>query len=648
MKLLDHVTALRLTYNTMIAPELAATTIALGDSGEARPMPHGAGARTPAALFVTVTAAGAIVIDAATGTPVVVLATAVDPLRRQVEAHVPFDVFDPRGRAAVRMAAASGIWDPATATYPAGLYNAAFRTAEPRSGWRTVHQASALAAGDLTGLHAHVDFTRLAAGVTDESAVPYTGFSNRIFASAHEPQQGRSGDNGRRAGCPSPCVVQYAGQLQPYSVYVPQRPPPPGGWPLTVDLHGCGQTHNIGFRAWRTLQLGERWNGSVVLTPLARGDCYWYLGPAAVDVFEAWADIARQVPLDPDGTTIVGTSMGGYGALRLAAAWPDLFARAAAIVPCTGAGIEQAGTRAVPGGSARTLPGLLPALRHVPVMLWQTTADTTCEYRRQLQMLGRLDAMGYRYRALTFGGIDHVTLAAAALDDAAPVAEFLGAARRPADPAQVTFVTSTALGEPALGLAADHAYWLSEVVPLDPAQPGRIDVVSQGLGVADRGPGEPQHTGGALANGLAYTAVERLADGRRPRPSRRSLRIVASGIRSVTVDARRARTGCDPGIDIRSYGLLALHLDGCNTTYHLKRVCHGTAVFDLHPGRLRRGARRTVSVRFRGAALRVGSRRVRIRTGGDPRAVARLRTDVLELSGRRRVRLTLHHYCPPD
>ena len=42
-------TAFRITYNTMIAPELAATTIALGSSAAPATMPHGANARMPAA-----------------------------------------------------------------------------------------------------------------------------------------------------------------------------------------------------------------------------------------------------------------------------------------------------------------------------------------------------------------------------------------------------------------------------------------------------------------------------------------------------------------------------------------------------------------------------------------------------------------------
>jgi hypothetical protein len=50
---LPDATAFRLTYNTMLDPELVATTIALGDTVPAAPFPHGAGVRAPATFFLT-------------------------------------------------------------------------------------------------------------------------------------------------------------------------------------------------------------------------------------------------------------------------------------------------------------------------------------------------------------------------------------------------------------------------------------------------------------------------------------------------------------------------------------------------------------------------------------------------------------------
>ena len=477
--------AVRLTYNAMLDPAVVATTIALGDSSAPRALPHGAGARMPASVFVTVHGDQADAIDARGGALLAGgLPVAVDTVRRQVELRIPAAVFAP-GRGPLRLAAASGAWDPAAGGYAqygaSALRNVAFRGAEPASAWRADAQAAALRTGDLSGFSATVDMAKLADGTDDESGVPASGFMDRIFASAAELRQGRGDPVSRRPGCDAPCVPQYAGLLQPYAVYVPSRTPPPGGYGLTLDLHGCTQSYNIGFGTRRQRQLGERGKGSIVLTPEARGDCYWYFGQAGADVFEAWADVARRYRLDPGLTSIVGSSMGGYGALKLAAAYPDLFARAAGVVPCPGAGIEWSGVRSVPGGSARSLAPLLPALRHVPVMSWQSTGDTTCRYADQAALVTRLGRLGYRYSSLTFDGVDHRALATASLSDAQPIADFLGSERVAPDPSRVTYVVSPALREPEHGLENDHAYWLSKIRPLHADRAGRIDIVSEGI-----------------------------------------------------------------------------------------------------------------------------------------------------------------------
>src|SRR5205085_11148132 len=87
---------------------------------------------------------------------------------------------------------------------PAAFFNVAFRYAEPMpdatdpagtaagaAWWRDKAQGTALAAGDISALHADVDFAKLAAGVTDDMAdlpggVPQAGPIDRILVSAIE------------------------------------------------------------------------------------------------------------------------------------------------------------------------------------------------------------------------------------------------------------------------------------------------------------------------------------------------------------------------------------------------------------------------------------------------------------------------------
>src|SRR5206468_1682415 len=219
----------------------------------------------------------------------------------------PHSEWNPTGRV-VRLAAGVGLWDRAAGHYllpqqtadsthpggagqaaaPAAFFNVAFRGDEPMptikdvfntaispSWWRDKEQGQQLAAGDITNLHADVDFDKLAAGTDDDSGVPQTGPMDRILASHFETGQGA--DFGvacftASTNCPGP----YQGQLQPE----------------------------------------------------ARGPDGGYDGYAAVDVFEVWADAARHYRLDPEWTVATGYSMGGFGTFRLASLYPDLFALA--------------------------------------------------------------------------------------------------------------------------------------------------------------------------------------------------------------------------------------------------------------------------------------------------------------------------------
>src|SRR4051812_23251469 len=567
--------AIRLSYNSMVDPSVQAATIALGGSAAPLPVPHGANAAEPGRLFVTVHGTTADAVDALTGAVVApALPVGIDTTLRQVEVRVPYALFDPRGQRAVRIAAAAGLWDPTANAYVpqngSSLINVAFRGGEPASPWRTTLQSEALRTGNLTPFFALVDFTKLAAGVTDDSAVPTSGFMDRIMASANEDREGRGDAISRKPGCTAPCALQYSGRLQPYEVYVPAGPPPRGGWGLTLDLHGCGQTYNIGYDTVRQRQLGDRAPGSIVLTPEARGDCYWYFDQAGADVFEAWADVARTYPLDPGLTAITGISMGGYGAYKLAASYPDLFARAGVIAPCPGAGVDYAKLRqVVPGGRSRLIAPLLPSLAWVPVMSWQTTGDRACRYRDQQALVTRLVALGYRYASLTFSRIDHRRLAAIVLGAADPLAAFLGAARIFRDPPHVAFVFSPAMHDPAHGLGADHAYWVSGIVPERPTATGRIDVTSYGLGV--RAPGTPAatKTTGVL-RGLPYVLQSHLGGQLVGDPAQPRLRISAHGVKALTIDALRARTGCAPQITLVTPRPLTVRLAGCRKTLQLR------------------------------------------------------------------------------
>ena len=576
-------TAFRLTLNSLKDASLVAFSIAIGGTtGALHSFPAGANVQAPADLFLTVHPAGggttADLVDATTGLPVGGPApvVTVDTTRRQIEVRVPHTAWDPTGQV-VRLAAGVGLWDGANARYllpqaaadathpggagtassPPAFFNVAFRYAEPvpdpsdpagtatgPAWWRDKDQGTALAAGDVSALHADVDFTKVAAAVVDDmpdqpGGVPQTGPMDRILASHFELAQGADfsvacfpGSVNGGTNCPG----QYQGNLVPYAIYVPHQPQPPGGYGMTLLLHSLSTCYNQYLGSRNQSQFGERGTGSIVITPEARGPDGFYDGYAGADVFDVWADVARRYVLDPDWTVIAGYSMGGIGTFKLAEQFPDLFARGQPTV----------------GDSADN--NLVPSLRNIPFLMWNSAVDELVPPAEYLPTALKLDSSGYRYELEVFTTSEHLTLAIN--DQFAPAAAFLGTATVDRDPAHVTFVVDPSLDYPALGFVADHAYWLSDLrlsnttPPVMGSAQATIDVRSHGLGVGDPTPSGTQTghgtlTGGSLPFPLAYTRqfqtwgpvptipVENLAD------------VTLTNIGAARIDLSRA--ALDPG-----------------------------------------------------------------------------------------------------
>jgi len=603
IKLLDGGTGIRLTYNTMLDPELVAATIILGDAAGTRPLPYGANAQAPAEVFVTVHGSSADAIDAASGEPIegVVPGVDVDLHRRQVHLCIPFEAFDPRGQSSVRIAAAVGLWDVANILYllplsgppdeahpggagdltsPPGFFNVAFRYDEPSSGfgaaWRDTAQAGALALGDLSSFFASVDFVALQRGINDDMpdqvrGVPQAGYMNRILVSHFEDAQGRgSAVSLQPENCPDGCdPPQYAGRLQPYEIYVPISRPPHSRYGLVVNPHAAGGNHNnyLAFVPREQVQFGERDAGSsIVITPNARGTAYWYYGEAGADVFEVWADVAHHYRLDPRSTLLGGLSMGGYATWKLGGQFPDLFAATPMMVPCPSAGVFYQPGGEVPGGVASLTRLLAPSFRNVPQLIWVGNMDPVCAYWAQLEYADLMDQLGYRYRIYSFP-VGHAFPLG---NEFTPMADWMDSQQVLRDPPRVTYVMNAEMHEPDVGLDADHAYWVSGVrvrdTTLSPPV-GSIDVFSHGFGIGDPEPTETEHaTGEYITESGQPISWELQARGWGTAPQMRRenrIDIVAENIRAVTIHPGRARVNCHVDLHVQSDGPIRVTLAGC-------------------------------------------------------------------------------------
>ncbi|MDX1589728.1 MAG: glucodextranase DOMON-like domain-containing protein, partial [Oleiphilaceae bacterium] len=520
-------TLFRVTFNTMKDPERVAFTLALGDSDELREWPAQAGVSSPAEWFLTVNGNQAELRDAATGdivtpTPRVT----VDTERRQIQVRVDGRAWNP-GNDVVPMALGAGLWDSvnqrylqpglvATENQPGGasasgaaLFNVAFRD-EPKPEfppiagrtivdaavsarvegrwWREKAQSEALARGDLSAFAARVDFARLRDRVNDDSGVPDTGHINRIMTSRFEYGQGMDYDS-ECGGISAtvPCDGAMVGNLQPYSLYIPEQTAPESGYGLTMLLHALSANYNQYLGSNHAVQLGERSTGSLVATPAGRGPDGFYADAAEADMFEVWADVAHHYPLDPDWVAMSGFSMGGIGSFRLAGRYPDLFAR---IMPIVAGGNET----------------LMPSLRHVPVMMWNALLDELQPVTTTESAVTTLQDEGYRMDIWRFETWDHLT--AAAFDNYQPGADFLGDALVVRNPARITYIVDSGEDAPRVGMVADKAYWLSDLKAGSPDDgAGRIEAFSRGLGQADPAVNPQRSDAGLLTGGTLDPAI---------------------------------------------------------------------------------------------------------------------------------------------
>ena len=591
-------TAFRLTLNTLKDQSLVAFSIAIGGKkGQLHEFPAGANVKAPASLFLTVHPNGsklvADLVKASNGKAVKGKApkVKVDKLRRQIEVRIRDSQWNPEGKT-VRLAAGVGLWDGAnkryllpqssadathpggagSATSPAAFFNVAFRTNEPiqkpteglavatnAAWWRDRAQGTALAAGDISPFFANVSFRKLKRHARDDSAVPKTGPMDRILATHFELAQGADFSHvclTAAADCPG----QYLGRLQPYAIYIPRKPRPAGGYGMTLLLHSLSAMYNQYLGTRNMSQLGERGPGSIVITTESRGPDEGYENYGAADVFDAWADVARRYRLNPAWTTTSGYSMGAIGTFKLAAQFPDLFARAQSTV-----GDESDNN-------------VLASLRNVPMLMWNNHGDELVNETGFEQTANKLDSLGYRYELDAFQPCanpgcsplfpNHLQLAIN--DQYAPAATFLGTSLVNRNPAHVTYVVNPGRNHANLGLVGDHAYWVSGIKVRSASSDGQIDAASKGFGVGDplASPmqvGVGQLTGGNFGT-LNFTRQFRTWGATPPALKLNEIDVNATNVSAAAIDVSRAHVACNALVKITSDGPITITLPGCGRT----------------------------------------------------------------------------------
>jgi predicted esterase len=417
-------------------------------------------------------------------------------------------------------------------------------TAKNPSWWRDSDQGTALASGDISSLAAFVNFGKLKRRVTDNSAVPRTGPIDRIMASHFEPTQGVDYSAhclANDSGC------EYQGQLEPYAIYVPTKPAPRSGYGLTLLLHALFTNYNLYLSSRNESEFAQAGSGSIVLTPEGRGPDGSYQALAGADVFEAMADVARHYHLNPNRAAVTGYSMGGIATFQFAEEYPDLFGKA----------FSTSGTDDT---------GLPQNFRNLPVLMWNMVADAEVPISGPEQTARNLDGLGYRYELDEFSPGEHNTFALN--DEYGPAASFLGVDPLDRNPSHITYsIDPSADDFPAVGMVADHAYWISGLRLRKPGGTGTIDATSQGFGLRDPVPSGTQHGTGVLTGGLipaiAYVRQFQTWGPFPSAPRQQVLDISATNLAAATIDMARAHLGCGAKVHLSSNGPMRVRLAGC-------------------------------------------------------------------------------------
>jgi len=128
-------------------------------------------------------------------------------------------------------------------------------------------------------------------------------------------------------------------QNMQYRVYIPENILLGARLPAVYLLHGCGTT----FRDWSNYSDVGAYAADGFVLVMVDGTCSYYMNEALSpkDRYEDYfvrdliADVESRFPVRPgrESRAIVGVSMGGFAAVKLALTRPDLFAFSGAISP---------------------------------------------------------------------------------------------------------------------------------------------------------------------------------------------------------------------------------------------------------------------------------------------------------------------------
>ena len=349
------------------------------------------------------------------------------------------------------------------------VMNVAFRGIDETTSagtWWEDKQAAALREGDISEFGYVVDVADLTNGVTKRQEIG-PGYYERVYISdytigpgegmSYNSEFGRHGDTG--ATCEQ--EFHYFGKYQPYGLYVPDNAGPHG---MQLTLHGCSANHaSLVDQPGMQQVMGEEQN-RVIVNPLGRGPFGYYSDVSERDVLDVMADVEEHYDIDRDKVFAGGYSMGGYGAYRLAMAYPHRFAGLISWVGFTGDcfnGTVLQRERSCKSGGVGNVINFVKNLTHVPTAMLYAGADELVHTHSHQAMADKFRKRNSPYIYYFHPAAEHFTIGVA--DDWRKEAEWTSGLTRVVNPPRVAYRTRRLLSSPKYDISHDRAYWVRNI-----------------------------------------------------------------------------------------------------------------------------------------------------------------------------------------
>ena len=223
------------------------------------------------------------------------------------------------------------------------------------------------------------------------------------------------------------------------------------------------------------MKKSARTENSICATTEGFSDGQWYYGPAEVDFWDVWHQLALDYNLNPDTTVMSGYSMGGFASYKLALEYPDLFAQSMPLEGPVVCGERVAGSVETAAGGEQcetdgnTTPLIVNA-KWIPYVMTYGAADELVPFTGRRGTGPKRSASSATAPPVLYPAQDHLVFATRTIRARDTSSANL---ERVQNPGSFTFTWYPDLDSSSLGIGPTGDYWISGLKPRS-STPGEL------------------------------------------------------------------------------------------------------------------------------------------------------------------------------